>query len=159
MPLPRLPLFAIVLTSALGFPPLLKAQQPPQRVTLAEFRALGWLSGQWRGSGGAYPAFFEEYRFLDDSTIVMRGFADSTFASATDSSRIVWRNGVISSRGSGTPSLAVDVRPTSVRFMREGASRGGYTFTRVSADQWTATLHPSTPEGTETVYVMRRVGR
>ena len=46
---------------------------------------------------------------------------------------------------------------TSVHFVREGAARGGFTCTRQSADQWTATLHASTPGGNETVYVMRRM--
>jgi hypothetical protein len=120
---------------------------------------LRWLSGAWRGSGGTYAAFFEEYRLVNDPTIVMRAFSDSTFSAATDSSGIERRNGFVSNRGSGSISIAVDVRANSVHFVREGASHGGFTFTRVSADQWTATLHPATAAARETVYVMRRVRR
>lgn len=131
------------------------AGQAP-RVTLEQFKQLRWLSGSWRGSGGAYPSFFEEYGVIDDSTIQMRALADSTFRVATDSSRIEWRNGVVSKRG-GSSYVAVELTASSVRFAREGASGGGFTWTSNSADQWTATLHPSTPQGSETVYVMRRV--
>jgi hypothetical protein len=115
------------------------------------------LSGAWRGSGGAYPAFFEEYRVLNDSTIVMQSFPDSTFTHASDSSRIEWRNGVVYDRSARSASIAIELSGTSVHFVREGTARGGFTFSRQSADQWTATLHASTPGGGETVYVMRRI--
>ena len=48
--------------------------------------------------------------------------------------------------------------PTSVRFNQPGAAGGGYAFTRGSADEWTATLHPAKAGGQATVYVMRRIG-
>jgi hypothetical protein len=150
---------AVFLILTLILPVSLTAHLQPQRTTLAQFQELRWLSGAWRGSGGGYAAFFEEYRIVNDSTIQMRAFADSTFRAATDSSTIEWRNGMVFNRGSGARSIAVEVRPGSIHFMREGASRGGFTFARVSADQWTATLHPSTADGHETVYVMRRVRR
>lgn len=132
-------------------------QQPARRTTLAEFRQLTWLVGSWRGSGGNYPAFFEEYRVIDDSTIAMRSFSDSTFRTATDSSTIAWRNGIVLKRGSGQPSVAIAVSANHVQFRRPGATGGGFTFTRDSAERWTATLHPATADGRETVYVMRRV--
>lgn len=135
-------------------------QAPPSAASVSpeQFRELSWLTGKWRGSGGAYPAFFEEYRQVDDSTIAMRAFSDSTFRVATDSSRIERRNGTVASRrGSETPSIAVTVSNSSIRFMKEGTTTGGYTFTRVSDNEWTATLHPAGANGAETVYVMKRV--
>lgn len=138
---------------------MLAAQRQAAPATLAQFRELDWLSGRWRGSGGAYPAFFEEYRLINDSTILMRGFADSTFRAATDSSWIELRKGIVSKRGERAPSVAIELSTGRVRFAREGSERGGFTWTRVSPDQWTATLHPVTPGGAETVYVMRRMRR
>lgn len=137
--------------------PLAAQQKTAPHVTLVQFQELRWLSGAWRGSGGAYPAFFEEYRVLDDSTIVMRSFPDSTFTRASDSSNIEWRSGVVVNRSANSASIAIELSGTSVHFAREGATRGGFTFSRQSADQWTATLHASTPGGSETVYVMRRM--
>lgn len=139
---PRLSTAPLFISAALAFPVSLTAQRPAGRVTLAQFRQLNWLSGSWRGSGGGYAAFFEEYRRVNDSTIVMRAFSDSTFRVGTDSSRIEWRNGVVSNRGSGSSSIAVELTANTVRFVPEGASSGGFTFTRVSPEQWTATLHP-----------------
>jgi len=148
-----------ILLGVLAFPHSLEAQRPAVRATLAQFRELHWLTGRWRGSGGAYPAFFEEYRAVNDSTILMRGFADSTFRTATDSSLIQLREGVVSTQSARAPSVAIELSADRVRFARAGSDRGGYTWRRVSADQWTATLHAVTPDGAETVYVMRRVRR
>jgi hypothetical protein len=138
-----------------------RAQQPgsePVTISLAEFKQLHWIAGTWRGSGGAYPAFFEEYRVLNDSTILMRGFSDSTFSVTTDSSGIEWRNGTIRS-GAQRDYVAVDFSATSIRFARPGVPLGGHTFARNSDDEWTATLHASRPDGQVTVYRMRRVSR
>ena len=133
------------------------SQSPPATVSRDQFKQLEWIAGTWRGSGGAYPAFFEQYRFINDTTILMRSFADSTLRATTDSSVIAWRGGAIRSGSDRSPSVVVEFSPTSVRFMQPGAAAGGYTFTRVSADEWTATLHPTTSGGQATVYVMRRI--
>ena len=150
---PAAPLLLII---GLALPPDLPGQQPAPKVTVAQFKQLKWLEGAWLGSGGNYPAFYEEYRVLDDSTIQMRAFSDSTFRKATDSSRIELRGGVVSQRG-GSQYTASLLQPDRIQFLPPGATRGGFTFTRVAADQWTATLHPSAPGGRETVYVMRRL--
>jgi hypothetical protein len=128
-------------------------------VTLDEFRQLQWIAGSWRGSGGAYPAFYEEYRVIDDSTIQMRSFPDSTFSAATDSSMIEFRGGAVQSRSERRTYSAIALAADSVRFAPPGVASGGHTFTRKSADEWTATLHPSSRDGQPTVYVMQRVQR
>ena len=141
--------------------PEVKQEEGPSAVTvtLDEFRQLQWIAGSWRGSGGAYPAFFEEYRIVDDSTIQMRALSDSTFSVATDSSWIELRDGQVRSRGGDRQNVVIALSPDSVRFAVTGVARGGHTFTRTSADEWTATLHPGTPEGQPTIYIMRRVQR
>jgi hypothetical protein len=149
--------FAAMLMSAIVISAACSAQPSAQRVTPAQFRKFSWLDGQWRGSGGNYPSFFEEYRFVNDSTIHMRSLTDSTFRTATDTTIIDLRNGTITSRGSsGRSSVAVAVTDTSVRFMRPGATTGGWTWMRVNADEWRATIHAANPGGRETIYVMKR---
>ena len=96
---------------------------------------------------------------VDDSTIQMRALSDSTFSVVTDSSWIELRNGQVRSRGGDRQNVVIAVSADSVRFARPGAAQGGHTFTRTSADEWTATLHPGSPDGQPTVYVMRRVQR
>lgn len=136
-----------------------QAEPTPATASLAEFQQLHWIVGTWRGSGGDYPAFFEEYRVLEDSTIQMRTFSDSTLSVTSDSSWIEWRNGTIRSRGAERAYVAVDFSATSIRFARPGVPLGGHTFDHKSADEWTATLHPSRPGDQATVYTMRRLPR
>jgi hypothetical protein len=131
----------------------------PVQVTGRQFQQLQWIVGTWRGSGGSYPSFFEEYRSLNDSTIRVRAFKDSTLRVVTDSSTIEWRAGTVRSRGASSYYDVVEFTVNSIRFIRPGNTRGGHTFTRVSADQWTATLHPAAPQGQPTVYTMRRIQR
>ena len=131
----------------------------PLTVTLDEFRQVQWIAGTWLGSGGAYPAFYEEYRVVDDSTIQMRAFSDSTLSTSTDSSWIEFRNGSVGKRGVDRSYVVVALSPDSVRFAPPGVTTGGHTFRRVSEDEWTATLHPSSPGGQVTVYTMRRLRR
>jgi len=121
---------------------------PPAMLSHDDFKALGWLAGTWRGSGGNYPAFFEEYALVNDTTIRMRNVKDSTFTSATDSSLIVWSGGsVISGK-----SRVVQLRGDTVRFeSRPGMQGYTYTWIRTSDSTWSATL------GDGTVYQMRRV--
>jgi hypothetical protein len=131
-------------------------QERPSTISLADFQQLTWLEGTWRGSGGDYAAFFEEYRFVDDSTIQMKSFADSTLRTVTDSSRIELRGGAVNSR-SARSTYAGEVTAGRIAFKRPGSSAGGHTFERVSDDHWTATLHPATAGGRETVYQMRKI--
>lgn len=126
-------------------------------VSLNDFQQIQWIEGRWLGSGGAYPAFYEEYRVVDDSTIQMRSFPDSTFSAATDSSLIELRNGEVRKRGENRDYVVIALAADSVRFAQPGMIQGGHTFSRVSADEWTATLHPSSPDGQATVYRMRRI--
>jgi hypothetical protein len=134
-------------------------QAPPAYLTRLEFKQLHWLTGTWRGSGLSVPEFYEEYAVRDDSTLVMRTYADSTFSVATDSSTIEWRNGAVHSRGTKATYVVIAFSPSSVRFMRPGAWGGGHTFRLVSGDEWTATLHPERRRGKPTIYTMQRVRR
>ena len=128
----------------------------PASVSRAQFQQLGWLIGTWRGSGGEYPAFFEEYRLVNDSTIRMRAFADSTLRAVSDSSTIEWRDGAVQSRGTNSTSIATEVTETRIRFVNRD-SRRGYTFTQQSPDEWSATIDAGSREAQPTVYLMRRI--
>src|SRR5688572_24293594 len=65
----------------------------PATVSAEQFASLSWLIGDWRGSGGQYPAFYESYRMLNDTTMEQRNYSDSTFRTATDSALIVLSGG------------------------------------------------------------------
>ena len=146
------------LLALLVLPVAIACKKPGLDVTPEQFQQLQWIVGTWRGSGGNVDSFFEEYRTIDDSTIGMRSFADSTLAVISDSSTIELRDGVVRSRGAdGSYYTGSEFTPSSIRFMRTGATSGGHTFSLVSDGEWTATLHPSEPQGEATVYTMRRI--
>jgi len=136
-----------------------QASHPAQdAVTPRQFRQLTWLVGRWRGSGRFVPAFYEQYRFRDDSTIAMTAFTDSTFQAETaDSSTIELRGGRVRTRTASTIYEAVELSSTGVRFRRAGAADGGHRFDRVSGDEWKATLYPRGAGTDTTILILRRM--
>lgn len=115
------------------------------RFGIADFAALRFVEGSWRGEGGDAGAFYESYRVADDSTIEMTAWQDSTMTTARDSSRYTYRDGVISTSDGGR----------LVRRDGEGfhfaAPTYQWRFTPESPDQWLARV------GGSTTYTMRRV--
>jgi hypothetical protein len=131
---------------------------PESAVTPQQFRQLTWLVGRWRGSGRFVPAFYEQYRFRDDSTIAMTAFTDSTFRAETaDSSTIELRGGRVRTRTATSTYEAIEFSPTSVRFRRVGSTDGGHRFDRVSDNEWNATLYPRGASADTTILNLRRV--
>ena len=129
----------------------------PSPIPLHQFRELSWIIGRWQGSSRWSPAFYEQYHFRDDSTIAMTAFTDSTFDSETaDSSVIEWRSGQVRSRTPRTIYEVIEFTPGRIRFRRVGATDGGHRFTRLSADEWTATIFPRGASSDTTVFRMRR---
>ena len=92
--------------------------------------------------GGSQPSPAKVAR-----AVSMRSFSDSTLRVPTHSAMIEWRNGGVQSRSARSTYVVIAFTPTSVRFARPGAAAGGHTFSRVSADEWSATLHPSSAGG------------
>jgi len=132
---------------------------PAASFSPAQFAQLRWVEGRWRGQGGGVPAFFEAYRWVDDSTIRKYDFGDSTFRTPTDSGNIVLRAGQVRS-GSPTQSwIAVALDSVSVRFAPERGVSNGFEWRRGAPGSWTARLTwDSAGVSRERVYDMRAVG-
>jgi hypothetical protein len=128
---------------------------------MADFRHLRWLEGRWRGTLPAGGYFYEQYRSLDDSTIAMHAFADSTFSRATDSARLTLRNAVIANEGIGARWVATQIDSSTVEFVPRVGASNGFGWARESANRWTATLHSTDSAGRmqHTVYPMERIER
>ena len=128
--------------------------------SLAQFAQLRWLEGRWRGGLPDGGSFYEQYRWLDDSTIAMHAFADSTFARATDSSRVSLRFGVVANEGITARWVATRLDSAAVEFVPRRGASNGFSWVRESPDRWTATLSPSRDGGIRsTIYHMERIGR
>ena len=115
--------------------------------TIADLRALRYLEGDWRGSGYEGGPFYESYRFVNDSTIEMTAWTDSTMTAPRERSEYVLRGGVIRT-GSGGRLLSVD---ENGHHFRSGSST--WTFRQISPDRWTAKVGPSI------TYTMDRIAR
>ena len=115
------------------------------RRTLAEFQALRYVEGDWRGSGYAGGPFFERYHFVNDSTIEMTAWTDSTLTTPAERKQYMLRDGIIQTDDGGR---LVRVDADGHHFQR-GSSR--WTFRQVSSDRWTARVGPST------IYTMDRI--
>jgi hypothetical protein len=120
----------------------------------AALNNLRWLEGSWRGSLPKGGYFYERYAFVDDSTIAMRGFADSTFSAANDSASIVLRAGKVYDRGASAEWVATHLDPTTIEFSPGRGASNSFTWRRDSKDAWTATLKPR--NGAPTIYNMQR---
>ena len=113
----------------------------------ADFQALRYLAGDWRGSGYAGGPFYESYRFVDDSTIEMTAWTDSAMTSERKQSQYMLRDGVIR-----TSDGARLVRVDEDGHHFQGPSYR-WTFKQLSPDRWTARVGPST------IYTMDRIVR
>ncbi|MFL5509285.1 MAG: hypothetical protein ACJ79J_06785 [Gemmatimonadaceae bacterium] len=121
----------------------------------ADFATLRWIEGDWRGRIPSGAAFYERYKFVDDSTIMMHGFEDSTLTVPNDSATIVFRNGVVIDRGGKARWTASRLDSTGIDFAPAQGATNQFSWNRQSADKWTAAIRPRT--GNRTVYPMERI--
>ena len=128
--------------------------------TAAEFRQLRWLEGRWRGVQPNGERFYEGYRFADDSTLVSYEYADSVSTAPKDSSAVRLRAGSIASGSGNTRWEVSDLSAARVHFVPVQGARNDFTWERLSANEWKATLHwPATADRAERtiVYPMARL--
>ena len=124
--------------------------------TLADFRSLDWLQGDWRGAGGQRP-FFEGYELVNDSTIRVHYYADSTRSAVRGTGSVHYSAGVIYHEADGATWAAVRLDSTGIHFApREGASNT-FRWTRLSDTTWEAVLRFE--DGSEARYEMSRIER
>jgi hypothetical protein len=138
--------------------PAAPAQPAPAKFALADFAALRYLEGSWKGTMANGSVFYEAYHFLNDSTLLGAGVMDSTFQAKKDSSVIAFRDGAVTYAGSSVYT-AEKLDSTTIDFRASPTYH--FTWTRESNDAWKATLYSKQPDGTErvTAYEMRRIRR
>lgn len=154
----RTALLATTTLSLLAAAPAAAQEAPtPAPVTPEEFGRLTWLEGRWQGSGGGYDAFYEAYRFLNDSTIEQTTYPDGSFEEVDGRSTIELRDGRIRKLRDGeVESVITRLSGDTLRFERVPARPFGYSWIRESDDEWTAILER--PGGAEpVVYTLRRI--
>ena len=133
----------------------------PGRYAVSDFGHLRWLEGSWRGALPEGGSFFETYRVVDDSTIAMHGYPDSTFGNATDSARIMLRGVTVLNEGMTSRWVATRLDSASAQFEPERGGSNDFIWERESPDKWLATLHSRDTTGAvrTIMYPMQRVPR
>ena len=113
--------------------------QSPARITIDDFRKLRWIEGSWRGSGVNQPPFYERYRFVDDSTLVVDTFPDSTLATVGESTRFELRGGTLGNAGT-VRWVASRLDDRAVDFTPVAGAQNTFTWRFEAPDRWTALL-------------------
>lgn len=129
--------------------------------TLADFRRLRWLAGRWQGFQPDGGKFYEEYRILNDSTLAMFSYPDSTFRGPSDSSRVQLRGKTVSNESLTAQWVATRLDSTGADFAPVRGARNSFTWARESATAWNATLRWNDANGQaqRVVYALHRFGR
>ena len=149
----RLSALALIITSV----PLLPLTQAPRRdFRTSDFKQLRWIEGTWKGQAGKGDPFFERYRFVNDSTIEMNSFTDSTLRTVSEKTTYVLRNGRIVHESNKNRWEAARFNGGTAQFVPVKGASNSFQFTRMSKDRWTATIIPSGGKK-RTVYEMRRI--
>ena len=56
----------------------------PAKLTAEDLKKLRWIEGTWRGTGVNQPAFFERYRWENDTTLAVDSFENEKLEKVTD---------------------------------------------------------------------------
>jgi hypothetical protein len=128
---------------------------------VADFQQLRWMNGMWRGFMPDGGKFYERYRVIDDSTMMMHAFPDSTFGTPSDSSRIMLRDGRVINDGGSARWVATRLDSVGVDFTPHYGAPNRFTWARESETQWSATMRWTDESGrpqTRT-YALHKFGR
>jgi hypothetical protein len=136
---------------------LTSCERPRSDYTVHDFSNLRWLEGSWRGQIPKGGYFYETFRVVDDSSIAMRGYEDSTFKHANDSANILLRGGRVIDSSTNAAYAATHLDTSRVEFAPTGRAPNHFSWVRVSPDRWTATLKPA--KGDTVAYPMVRIRR
>jgi hypothetical protein len=104
-------------------------------VTRAQFARLRWIAGDWRGigvDGTTQAPFFERYRFVDDSTLLVESLSDSTRRTVSETSRYELRDGRLGNTGAGARWVAVALDSLGVDFAPVARARNTFRWERAA---------------------------
>ena len=124
----------------------------------SDFQKLRWLEGTWRGSDGGKGAFYEGYHFINDTTIEIEFFADSTLSKINGKGMVRLSDKSIINGAGSTFWAATSVDDRSIHFAPKQNVSNYFSWEKESNDVWIARLKNVDSQGRqiETVYRMER---
>ena len=128
-------------------------------VSQAQFQQLRWVEGDWMGSGGGIAAFYERYKWVDDSTISKFDIDGPAASGAVkDSGYITLRAGVVRTGSAARSWIVTSMDSSHVVFAPEQRGSNGFEWRRAGAFRWTARLTwDSAGIARERTYEMTRI--
>lgn len=134
--------------------------QPTAAFAVADFAKLRWLEGSWTGTADSARAIFERFHIVDDTTIDITYFTDSTFAHETGTGRLYLSVGHIYHTMGPRRWGATHIDDGNVYFVPQSNAQNSLAWNHRSNDEWTATLRAGfVGRDRLTVYHMRRARR
>jgi hypothetical protein len=114
------------------------------RVQSGALKQMPWLLGSFRGRGDGATVqepFYERYSLVDDTTLIVESFKDSTLTGAIDTSRYEVRRDSLASVGERR-YVATVITPDSVVFGPLVGVRNGFTWKKGDDTSWIAVITP-----------------
>ena len=133
----------------------------PQTATVsrAEFARLDWLDGTFRGrnADGSGAPFFESYHRINDSTIEIRYYADSTLRAVTGTGSVEWRGGQVHHRVGAAAWVATVADSARLEFAPVAGAQNRFTWQRANDSTWSAVLFAPDTTQPPTRYEMQPI--
>jgi hypothetical protein len=132
--------------------------QPTTPFSAADLSKLHWMEGTWKATAPGERTYYERYHFVNDSTIQITYYSDSTFTRETGNGRVYLSVGrVYHTFGPGRWG-ATSIDTTGVYFIPQVNAHNTFAWSYRSPNSWTATMR-SGYSGRErvTVYQLQRV--
>lgn len=132
--------------------------RPRTRFDASDLKKLQWIEGRWRGEAPGQAPFYEQYRFVNDSTVEISYFGDSAFTNSSGRGRLYLSVGRVYHVSGPGQWGASHIDDSGVYFVPERNANNSVSWMFKSPDLWIATLRSSaTGQEQVTIYQMRRI--
>jgi hypothetical protein len=135
------------------------ATPKPKPLTASDLQKLRWIEGTWRGTGDQQAAFFERYRFENETTLAVDTLEGDK---VTETTLFVLQNGEFGGGSEGSRWVATALDENSITFEPVTKARNSFSWQRQTKDSWQAVLKwPATKDkpARERTYQMERSPR
>ena len=127
--------------------------------TINDFKKLKWLEGKWEGTAAGEQPFYEQYQFLNDSTLAMLYFKDASFTGKPDTGWVYLKEKNIVHRSGNALWKLTSLKEKEIVFEPINVKRG-FVWRKENNDQWDAVLDMQNKEGqvAAKTYTLKRKG-
>lgn len=125
----------------------------------ADLAKLKWIEGTWRGTGDVEKAFFERYRFENETTLAVDSFTDEKLTKVDETTRFILSDGQFGNGGDDSRWAASVIDYQGITFVPVAKARNTFRWQRESDNSWTAILQwPASDDkpARQRVYKMER---